>query len=68
MFNRSVRTNVAGLAAIVTAWATQIEAAFDTDPTTLPNWGLAVTVSIAAIGLLLARDNNKRSEQVGASG
>lgn len=62
----SWQTTVAGWAAFLAALGNAVNAQFDADPTTKPMWGLVVTALLIAVGLNQARDNNKRSESVGA--
>lgn len=63
---RSWRTTLAGIAVIIAALATAVSAQFDGDPATVPQWETVLTLAAAGVGLLWARDNNKRSEDVGA--
>ncbi len=63
---QSWKTTLAGIAAIVAAVATAVSAHFDNDPATLPDWTMVIAVITAGVGLVLARDNDKSSEQVGA--
>jgi anti-sigma-K factor RskA len=62
----SWKTTLAGIAAIVAALATAVSAQFDNDPATVPDWTMVIGMITAGVGLVLARDNNKTSEQVGA--
>ena len=62
----SWKTTLAGIAAIVAALATAVSAQFDNDPATVPDWTMVIGMITAGVGLILARDNNKTSEQVGA--
>ena len=43
-----------------------MSAQFDNDPATVPDWTMVIGMITAGVGLVLARDNNKTSEQVGA--
>lgn len=63
---KSWKTTLAGIAAIVAAVATAVSAQFDNDPATLPDWTMVIAMITAGVGLVLARDNDKSSEQVGA--
>lgn len=63
---KSWKTTVAGIAGVIAAIASAIQAQFDGDPATVPDWGLVGALLATGIGLLLARDNDKTSEQVGA--
>lgn len=62
----SWKTTLAGIAAIVAAVGTAVSAQFDNDPATVPNWSMVIGMITAGVGLILARDNDKTSEQVGA--
>lgn len=63
---KSWKTTVAGVAGVIAAIATAIQAQFDGDPATIPDWALVGGLLATGIGLLLARDNDKTSEQAGA--
>ena len=63
---KSWKTTLAGIAAIVAAVATAVSAQFDNDTATVPDWTLVIGMITAGVGLVLARDNDKTSEQVGA--
>ena len=63
---RSWQTTLAGVGAIMVALGGAIVAQFDMDPTTAPNWEVAIAAVVAGFGLLRARDNDKSSEDVGA--
>ena len=63
---KSWKTTAAGIAAIVAAVALAISHQFDSDPATVADWSAVITALTAGIGLVLARDNDKSSEQVGA--
>jgi len=63
---KSWKTTAAGIAAAIAAIATAASAYLDGDPATEPEWGIVVAALSAAIGLFMARDNDKRSEDVGA--
>jgi len=64
--NASWRTTVAGVGAILAALGQALVAQFDADPATSPEWGIFVSLVIAALGLLAARDNKVSSEQAKA--
>lgn len=64
--SKSWKTTLAGALAIVIAIASALQAHYDGDPTTAANWEAVGAAVIAGIGLLFARDNDKRSEAVGA--
>jgi hypothetical protein len=63
---KSWKTTTAAVAAIVAAIAAAVQAQWDGDASTVPDWSGVVPTLIAAVGLLFARDNDKRSEDVGA--
>ena len=63
---KSWKTTLAGIAGIVAAVASALQAQFDGDPVTTPNWELVFGLVAAGVGLLLARDNSRTSEEVGA--
>jgi len=63
---KSWKTTLAGIAAIVAAIALAIAHQFDNDPTTIADWSAVITALTAGVGLVLARDNDKTSEQAGA--
>lgn len=63
---KSWKTTAAGIAAIVAAVALAISHQFDTDPATIADWSAVITALTAGVGLVLARDNDKTSEQAGA--
>jgi len=63
---KSWKTTLAGIAAIVAAVGTAVSAQFDNDPATVPDWTMGIGMITAGVGLVLARDNDKTSEQVGA--
>lgn len=63
---KSWHTSLAGIGAILTALGNAMTAQFDADLTTEPQWGIVVALSIAALGLVFARDNKVNDEQSGA--
>ncbi len=63
---KSWKTTLAGIAAIIAAVGTAVSAQFDNDPATVPDWTMVIGMITAGVGLVLARDNDKTSEQVGA--
>ena len=63
---KSWKTTAAGIAAIIAAIALAISHQFDTDPATIADWSAVITALTAGVGLVLARDNDKTSEQAGA--
>lgn len=62
----STRTTIAGIAAILAAVFSAASAILDGDPGTVPAWEAVAAAITAGVGLMLARDNDKRSEDVGA--
>ena len=66
MKKSSWKTTVAGVAAILTAVGSALTAFLDNDPTTVMDVGATVAAIMAGVGLILARDNDKSSENVGA--
>jgi len=63
---KSWKTTVAGIAGVVAAIATAVQAQFDGDPATAPQWEVVIGLLATGVGLLLARDNDKTSEAAGA--
>jgi hypothetical protein len=63
---RSWETSASGIGAILVAIGSALKAQFDGDPSTIPDWGLVISLGVAGFGLLRARDNNKNSEEIGA--
>lgn len=63
----SWKTTAAGIGMIVTALFTMIlQPLTDNDPATVPDYNVAVASIIAGVGLIMARDDNRTSEEVGA--
>jgi len=63
---KSWKTTLAGFGVLLSALGAALQAQFDGDPATVPDWAVVVTALFAAVGLLVARDNDKSSERVGA--
>lgn len=63
----SWKTTAAGVAALIAVIATAITAQFDGDPATIAEWGGVITAVFVALGFAASRDNDKSSEEVGAS-
>ena len=63
---KSWKTTLSGLGALVTVLWNQLPLLWDGDPTTNPDYNIVVAAIIAAVGLFLARDNDKDSEAAGA--
>ena len=65
---KSWKTTTAGVAAIVIAIASVVQAQFDGDPSTVPNFEIAFAAIMSGIVGLFARDNNVSSEDAGVKG
>jgi len=63
---KSWKTTGLGIATILAAIAASAKALLDNDPTTMVNYEVLLAAITAGIGLILARDNDKSSESVGA--
>lgn len=63
---RSWKTTTAGILAIVGSICAAISAELDGNPDTTANWAAVIPAAIAGVGLVMARDNDKTSENVGA--
>ena len=63
---KSWKTSAAGIAGIIIAIASCVQAQFDGDPATVPNYEVALAAVITSLGLIFARDNDVSSEQAGA--
>lgn len=63
---KSWKTTVMGIAAILIALCTAAKAYLDGDPATEVNLELVISEIVAGIGFIVARDNDKSSEDVGA--
>lgn len=63
---KSWKTTACGIIAVLMCVGTALKAMWDGDATTNPDWTLVGSTVIAALGLVLARDNDKSSEDVGA--
>lgn len=62
---KSWKTTAAGVAGIVIAIASCVQALLDGDPATVPNYEVALAAVITGLGLIFARDNNVSSEAAG---
>jgi ABC-type cobalamin transport system permease subunit len=62
----SHKTTLAGIGAILIAGGSILQALFDGNPTTEPDYAALVAAIIAGIGLIAARDNGVSSEEAGA--
>ena len=56
--NASWKTSLCGALVAITAWANLVVAILDSNPSTTPNWDSAIALTIAAIGLIYAKDKN----------
>ena len=56
--NRSWKTTLAGLSAIIVAVLSAINLLIDGNPSTNPDWGVTVSAVIAGIGLIFGKDYN----------
>lgn len=63
---KSWKTTTAGIGAILVAVGSILQAQFDGDPTTVPQYEVAIAAIMAGIVGLFARDNNVSSEDAGA--
>jgi len=64
MKNSSWKTTAAGVSAIVAAIAGACSLMFDGNSLTNPDWTSVIAAVTAGIGLIMARDNDKSSEDV----
>lgn len=55
----SWKTTVAGVAGLLAAIAAAVQAQFDGDPSTAPDWATVGTLIATSVGLILARDNDR---------
>ena len=62
----SWKTTLSGVGAIITALGAALNALTDGNPDTAVNLSTTITAIMVGIGLIMARDNNKSSEDVGA--
>ena len=62
----SWKTTVFGAGGLLTVVAAALNAIFDGNPATNPDWTSVIAAASACIGLLFARDNNVTSEQANA--
>jgi len=63
---KSWKTTFCGVAAIVVMVLNACIATFDGNAATVADWSGVIAAVIAGIGLIIARDNDKSSEDVGA--
>ena len=64
MKNSSWKTTTAGVSAIVAAIAGALNLVFDGNTMTNPDWTSVIAAITAGVGLVMARDNDKSSEDV----
>lgn len=62
----SYKTTVAGIGAILVAGGSLLQAIFDGNPATEPDYAALVAAIVAGLGLVFARDNGVTSEEAGA--
>lgn len=62
--NKSWKTTLAGLGALLAVLGPALNAQFDGKPETAPQWDLVLSATFACAVGLFARDNDKSSEQV----
>lgn len=63
---KSWKTTAAGLLVSISTITAAVAAMLDSDPGTVPDWDLVAVAVVGAVGLIMARDNDKSSEDVGA--
>ena len=61
----SWRTTVFGAGGLLALLTTALQAIFDGNPATNPDWVTLVAAALPAIGLLFARDHSVSSEDAG---
>ena len=64
MNNKSWKTTASGISAIIAAVAGAAQLMLDNNPATNPDWTAVIAAVTAGFGLVFARDNDKRSEDV----
>lgn len=64
MKNASWKTTVAGVSAIIASIAGALNLVFDGNTITNPDWTSVIAAITAGVGLIMARDNDKSSEDV----
>ena len=62
----SWKTTGLGIVTILMAIAGAAKMLLDGDAATTPDWNAVIAAVIAGFGLIIARDNNRTSESVGA--
>jgi hypothetical protein len=58
---KSWKTTGAGIAAILVAIGAALTSLTDNDPITTPDWAAVLAAGIAGIGLIFAKDNDKKA-------
>lgn len=58
MNNKSWKTSTAAILGFIALVATQAQALFDGDPTTVANWNVVIAGIAPLIGLLFAKDHS----------
>ncbi len=61
---KSWKTTASGVSAIIAAVAGAAQLMLDNNPATNPDWTAVIAAVTAGFGLIFARDNDKRSEDV----
>lgn len=61
----SWKTTTVAVLLAVNGILTAVMAMLDADPATNPDWNLVVSLIVAAVGMLLARDADKSSQDAG---
>lgn len=62
---KSWKTTLFGAGGLITVWVAVLCAVFDGDPSTVPDYTTAITITLPALGLLFARDNSVSSAAAG---
>ncbi len=65
--NKSWKTTSAAIGGLIVLIGTVIKQLSDGDPSTNPDWNVVIPLAITSLVGIFARDNDKTSEQVGAS-
>lgn len=63
---KSWKTTASGVAGVVIIIASAVQALFDDNVLTNPDWEVVITALVTSFGLIFARDNKVTSEDVGA--
>ena len=62
----SYRTTIGGIGALAVLWGEAIKLLADGNAATNPDWNIVIAGTLAAIGLIFARDNSTTSVKAGA--